>query len=491
MIMNFGRGAKQGNDSFKQMVDDMPLAIMTCELDDFTIDYANARSIELLKSIEHALNLKAEDIVGTSIDVFHKRPQHQRDLLGNPKNLPHQARIHIAGEVLDLDIRPVFGTNGAYLYPMLAWNVVTKEVQAEQDTRRLLEMVDKMPINVMTCDLQEFRINYANETSLATLKGIEEHLPITADTLIGETIDVFHKNPGHQRKLLSDPKNLPHQAHIRVGPEVLSLNVSAISGADGSYLGPMVTWSIITENVRLAENVTEVVDGMTETARQMDSSAGELRGLADQASQQAASVSSAAEEMSASINEISARISDASAISSAAVGEAQQSKDLVASLVETAEGIGQITDVINDIADQTNLLALNATIEAARAGDAGKGFAVVASEVKSLAQKTSQATQEIKQQIERVQEVTSKTASSSQSIADTIGKINEIATQVAAAVEEQAAATAEVTRNITGVSEASGNTGAAAQNVSEVASQINTYSSRMKEQVDVFLNGQR
>lgn len=73
-------------------------------------------------------------------------------------------------------------------------------------------MMDSMPINVMLCELKDFRIIYANATSLKTLKTLEHLLPdgVTADNIVGQSIDVFHKAPEHQRRLLSDPSNLPH-----------------------------------------------------------------------------------------------------------------------------------------------------------------------------------------------------------------------------------------------------------------------------------------
>ena len=139
---------------------------------------------------------------------------------------------------------------------MLSWSVITDKVAKDKETKRLMQMIDNMPINVMTCDTVDFKINYVNRTSIDTLTRIEQHLPIRAKDLLGQTVDIFHKKPTHQRQLLADPSRLPHTANIRVGPEVLNLKVSAIRDDDGSYLGPMLTWSIITENVSMAESVS-------------------------------------------------------------------------------------------------------------------------------------------------------------------------------------------------------------------------------------------
>src|SRR6185312_6693486 len=107
-----------------------------------------------------------------------------------------------------------------------------------------------------------------------------------------------------------------------------------------------------------------------------------------------------------------------------------------------------VVQLINDIASQTNLLALNATIEAARAGEAGRGFAVVASEVKSLANQTAKATEDIAAQIGQIQTATGEAVEAIRGIAGTIGEINQISTSIASAVEEQGVATREITRNV-------------------------------------------
>ncbi|NHN88098.1 putative bifunctional diguanylate cyclase/phosphodiesterase [Acetobacter conturbans] len=120
---------------------------------------------------------------------------------------------------------------------------------------RLLRMIDNMPVAVMTVDPDSFAITYANETSKNLIRQIEHLLPISADQLVGSSIDVFHRHPTHQRGLISDPANLPHSARIRLGPESLDLTVTAITADDGSFLGPMLTWAIVTREVAAEERI--------------------------------------------------------------------------------------------------------------------------------------------------------------------------------------------------------------------------------------------
>ncbi|MDO9426108.1 MAG: EAL domain-containing protein [Methylobacterium sp.] len=231
---------------------------MTCSLDTFVIDYANPCSIELLQSIRETLGFDPNEIVGTSIDVFHKDPLHQRTLLSDRARLPHKARICFGKEWLDLHIHPLPDSTGRISRALLVWAIATAEVAKEQEEYRLLRMIDDMPVAVMTVDPVTFNITYLNETSKQTLGEIKDLLPIKPSELLGASIDVFHRHPEHQRRLLSDPANLPHHARIKLGAEVLDLQVSAVTGTDGTYLGPMLTWSVITKQVAAEARIQQL-----------------------------------------------------------------------------------------------------------------------------------------------------------------------------------------------------------------------------------------
>ena len=167
-----------------------------------------------------------------------------------------------------------------------------------------------------------------------------------------------------------------------------------------------------------------------------------------EASANVSTVAAATEQMNGAIREISEQVQQSATIAREAVAQATTTNDTVVALEKSAGQIGEVVQLISEIAEQTNLLALNATIEAARAGEAGKGFAVVASEVKELATQTAKATDNISQQIETIQSGTSSAVNAIDTISGTIGKIDEIASAIAAAIEEQATTTGEISHNV-------------------------------------------
>lgn len=145
-------------------------------------------------------------------------------------------------------------------------NARTEASLREKEQFRLLRMIDDMPVAVMTVDPATFEINYVNKTSKRTLERIEHLLPVKADSLLGASIDLFQKRPEQERAQLADPSKLPHQSRIHVGPEVLDLQASAITADDGSYLGPMLTWAIVTREVAAENRIRQLAhfDALTE-----------------------------------------------------------------------------------------------------------------------------------------------------------------------------------------------------------------------------------
>ena len=358
---------------------------------------------------------------------------------------------------------PVFDLNNKPYKVVKYATDVTKEtverLAQEATVGRIQSMMDNMPINVMMAD-KNGTILYINPKSKATLLTIEKDLPIPVEKIVGHSFDAFHRNPSHQRRLVADDRNLPHKAQIKVGPNTLSLLASAVYDNKKNYLGPMVTWEIITDRLLLVHNVTEASRQLAAASAELNATATQLSGNAERSTSVANSTASASEEvsqgvrtvatnteeMSASIKEIARNAAEASTTSATTLKQAQATNLTITALGQSSQEIGNVIKVISSIAQQTNLLALNATIEAARAGDAGRGFAVVANEVKELAKQTAKATEDITSKITGIQKESSGAVEAVAAIGHTIEKLNGIAGAIAASVEEQSATTNEVSR---------------------------------------------
>jgi methyl-accepting chemotaxis protein len=260
------------------------------------------------------------------------------------------------------------------------------------------------------------------------------------------------------------------------------------------------------------DNLQDAANSMQSTAQSMSTTADESNALvsavvsaAEETSANVQTVSVGTEELSSSIAEIGRQVVSSSGIARKAVDEAGATDATMQGLADNASRISVVVDLIQVIASQTNLLALNATIEAARAGEAGRGFAVVASEVKSLANQTAKATEEIRSQIANMQAVTTSAVNAIRNIGQTIGEINDVTTAIAAAVEEQGAATREIARNIqhaaggtsqvssniVGVSTASADAGVAANEVLKASAALRREADGLRSEIDAFLNNIR
>ena len=471
---------------------------------------------------------------------------------------------------------------------------MTEIFEEERRVARILEALDSASTNVMIANADR-EVIYMNRSIEKMLQGAESELRkalpnFDASDIIGKNIDVFHKNPSHQKQVI-DRMAEKFVTEIKVGTQDFRLTANPINDAQGNKIGTVVEWldrtkelaaereiaSIVeaslagdftkrineegkedfmltlaqglnqlikttesglneVSNVLLAlsegdlskrvtsdyrgtfedlknycnttsENLANMITKIREASDTINNASSEIAqgnsDLSTRTEQQASSLeetASSMEELTSTVRLNSENANQANGLASQAATVAGNGGELIsqvvttmASISDSSNKISDIIGVIDGIAFQTNILALNAAVEAARAGEQGRGFAVVASEVRTLAQRSANAAKDIKDlisdsvtKVESGNELVSQSGDTMQEIVTSIQRVNDIMSEIAAASAEQASGIDEVSKAVTQMDEMTQQNAALVEEAAAAAESMRTQASDLNTRVGTF-----
>ncbi len=415
------------------------------------ITYVNGAALALLKEAEPDLKkeltgFNASQLIGKNIDVFHKEPSHQRQML-RTMSKRHSATIWVGSRGFDLTISPVMIKGRRHGF--------------------VVEWAD--------CEARLTNLDYASQiAAISRNQAVVEFKP--DGTIIDANANFLRAmgySPeevrGRNHRMFLEPEEAGSNAYKafweRLGRGEYQSGQFKRRGKsgntiwiEGAYNPIMDAHGKVVKIVKFARDVTEQTKLMSDLKDLIDRNFGEIDGAIGMSTQEAnaaamaagetsanvQSVAASAEQLAASIGEISQSMANSRAATDSAFEKALAVGKSTETLASAAQAMNGIVGLIRNVAKQINLLALNATIEAARAGEAGKGFAVVASEVKNLAVQAARATEQISTEIVSIQSTSSDVAGALGAIRDAVTTVRESVTLTAAAVEEQSAVTRDM-----------------------------------------------
>ncbi len=427
---------------------------------DLNIIYLNKSVQDMLKNAETDIrkdlpNFSADTLLGTNIDGFHKKPEHQRQLL-KTFTATYRATIKIGGRTFRLSANPVFNAGGQRLGASVEWIDATEEVKIEDEVKTIVQAA-------VAGDLSQ-RI---------AMEGKDGFMKV-----LGEGIN-----------------NL-----TGVAEDVISEAVKVIESVSQGDLTHTIEREYEGMFKRLKEATNGTVQKLSETISDVRVAADSLSGAAEEISATAQSLSQGASEQAASVEETSASIEQMSAsvsqnaenakvtdgMASKAAKEATEGGGAVKSTVTAMKQIAAKIGIIDDIAYQTNLLALNAAIEAARAGEHGKGFAVVAAEVRKLAERSQVAAQEISEVAGSSVELAERAGKLLDEMVPSINKTSDLVQEITAASDEQSSGIGQINGAMTQLSQTTQQNASASEELAATSEEMSSQAEKLQQLMAFF-----
>lgn len=461
------------NLRIKNALDSVSANVMVADAG-FEIIYMNPAVLDMFRTAADDIRqdlprFDVENLVGNSIDLFHKNPAHQRQMLSVLQD-KHETTVHLGGRTFDLVANPIFNDEGNRLGSVVEWKDRTEEVVVERSVTDLVEKATQgdFSARIESEGLQGFfkrlgegvnRLMTVTDTGLREVMRVMNHLSkgelteqVTGDYrgAFGELQASTNSTVEHLKSLVSEIKQ-----------SVDAINTAAQEIAAG--------------NTDLSQRTEEQASSLEETASSLEELTSTVRQNADNARQANQLVQSAA------------RVAESG-------GEkARRVVKTMDAISESSSKIADITTLIDGIAFQTNILALNAAVEAARAGEQGRGFAVVAGEVRSLAQRSAAAAKEIKELISRSVDIVhegsdlvTETGKTIEEIVISVKRVTDLMGEISAASEEQSQGIEQVNQAVTQMDDVTQQNAALVEEAAAAAESLEEQAGSLATSVAVF-----
>ena len=467
------RRSGQRSKRVENALDSADVNMMIADADNVIV-YINDQFMQLLRESEANIrkdfpHFTANELIGQSIDVFHKKPEHQQRMLA-ALTAPHTADLTLGGLNFSLILTPVKNAAGERLGTVAQWNDMTAQRAIEEEINSVVSAAA--------------RGDFERRLTLDGKKGFMRGL---ADG-VNEVIEATAAGIGEVN-------------HVAAGLAAGDLTRRMGSSYEGSF-------AELARNInKTGESLAELIAQIGDSAESVSVATSEIlqgaNDLAQRTEDQAATVektSVAMEELSTTVNQNAESAKQANTLTEKASASADEGAEVMNDAVAAMEAIessaakiSEIVVMIDEIAFQTNLLALNAAVEAARAGEAGKGFAVVATEVRTLAQRSSEASKEIKDlinsssaQIGEGVQLVNKTGTTLSEIVEQVKEVSTLISEIAKASSEQAEGLAGVSAAVAKQDETSQQNAALVEETTAAVQSLESQSRELSGLVSVF-----